>query len=101
MAATAAVLLRLPRIDVGHSPSFRRRRAVNWVSLGATYAFLYMGRYNLTVAKNALARWMSNEAFGTIFFWGTLTYGVAFALNGPLVDRLGGRRTILMAAAGA
>ena len=36
-----------------HSASYRRRRFLNWFPMGLTYAFLYMGRYNLTVAKNA------------------------------------------------
>jgi len=36
------------------------------VSAGMTYAFLYMGRYNLAVAKNALGALMSNEEFGLI-----------------------------------
>jgi len=37
-----------------HGPWFLSRRFINWFPLGMTYAFLYMGRYNLTVAKNAL-----------------------------------------------
>jgi hypothetical protein len=43
----ALVLWRLPKVDLGHSPAFRRRRILNWLPLGLTYAFLYMGRYNL------------------------------------------------------
>ena len=59
-----------------------------------------MGRYNLNVAKNALGAQMSIPDFGTIFFWGTLTYGCSFVVNGPLADRIGGRKTILMSAIG-
>ena len=36
-----------------HSAAFRKRRFLNWFPLGLAYAFLYMGRYNLNVAKNA------------------------------------------------
>jgi len=36
----------------------------------------------------------------TIFFWGTLVYGFAFIVNGPLTDRIGGRRAILTGTAG-
>lgn len=97
----ALVYRRLPKIDLGYSPEYLRRRLINWLPLGLTYSFLYMGRYNLTVSKNALGDLMSKEDFGTIFFWGTLVYGCAFVINGPLTDRLGGRRTILISAAGS
>jgi len=69
--------------------------------MGLTYAFLYMGRYNLTVAKNALGEAMTKEDFGTIFAVGTITYAFAFLLNGPLTDKFGGRRAILIAALGS
>ncbi|MEW6742352.1 MAG: MFS transporter [Planctomycetota bacterium] len=84
-----------------HSPGYLRRRILNWVPLGITYALLYMGRYNLTVAKNALGDLMSKSDFGVIFFWGTITYGVAFVVNGPLTDKIGGRKAILISAGGA
>ncbi|MBU6376804.1 MAG: MFS transporter [Bdellovibrionales bacterium] len=97
----AFVLSRLPKVDLGHSPAFMRRRLWNWLPLGLTYAFLYMGRYNLTVAKNALGDVISNADFGTIFGVGTWVYGLAFIINGPLTDRWGGRRTILISAVGS
>src|SRR5438477_2508250 len=37
-----------------HGPWFLSRRFINWFPLGMTYAFLYMGRYNLTVATWAV-----------------------------------------------
>src|SRR6187200_824577 len=84
-----------------HGPWFLSRRFINWFPLGMTYAFLYMGRYNLTVSKNALGTLMSNADFGTIFFWGTLVYGFSFILNGPLTDKWGGRKTIMISAIGS
>jgi sugar phosphate permease len=69
--------------------------------MGLTYAFLYMGRYNLTVAKNALGSLMTKEDFGWIFGVGTLTYAFAFLLNGPLTDKFGGKKALLLAAFGA
>jgi OPA family glycerol-3-phosphate transporter-like MFS transporter len=84
-----------------HSPAFRVRRFWNWFPLGLAYAFLYMGRYNLTVAKNALGSLMTNEDFGLIFAAGTVVYGFAFLVNGPLTDRIGGKRAMLIAAFGA
>lgn len=74
------------------------RRFFNWVPMGLAYAFLYWGRYNITVAKSALGALMSNEAFGTIFGVGAWIYAVSFLVNGPLADRYGGRRMMLIAA---
>lgn len=92
------VVSRLPKVDLGHSPAFLRRRFMNWFPVGLTYAFLYMGRYNL----NACTGYVFDKAqFSNIYFWGTLTYGISFVINGPITDRLGGRKTILLAAGGA
>ena len=93
------VVARLPRSAVAHSAAFRRRRTMNWLPLGLTYAFLYMGRYNMTVLKDVGA--LSGADYGDIAFWGSLVYGVSFLLNGPLADRWGGRVTILIASAGS
>jgi MFS transporter, OPA family, glycerol-3-phosphate transporter len=109
LVVVTIVIGRLPKIDVGHNKAFRKRRVMNWLPLGLTYAFLYMGRYNLKVSKfafeeipgldgNAL---MGNEAFGIIFGVGTIVYGFSFLINGPLTDRMGGRFSILIGAAGA
>ena len=95
------VLSRLPKIDLGQSKAFQNRRLLNWLPLGLTYAFLYMARYNLTVSKNAFGNLMTNADFGTIFGVGTIVYGFAFVINGPLTDRMGGRKAILIAAAGS
>lgn len=84
-----------------HGSWFMLRRFINWFPLGMTYSFLYMGRYNLNVSKNALGTLMTKEDFGTIFAVGTLVYGCSFLLNGPLVDKIGGKRGILIAAIGS
>lgn len=84
-----------------HSPEFRRRRFFNWFPLGLTYALLYMGRYNLTVSKTALGDLMSKADFGTIFGIGAWVYAIAFLVNGPLTDRIGGKKAMLIGAGGA
>lgn len=99
LGVIALVLSRLPRIELGHSGAFLKRRVLNWLPLGLTYAFLYMGRYNINVAK--ITGIMTKEELGTITFYGTTTYAIAFLVNGPITDRFGGRRTILAAALGA
>lgn len=84
-----------------HNRAFMLRRFVNWFPLGMTYAFLYMGRYNLTVSKNALGALMTKEDFGLIFGAGTFVYAFSFLVNGPLVDKIGGKRGIIIAAIGS
>jgi len=109
LAIVGFVFFRLPSVDVGHSKTYIRRRVLNWLPLGLTYAFLYMGRYNLKVSKYAFGEMqgvdgsplMDNADFGLIFMWGTIVYGISFLINGPLTDRLGGRFSILTGAAGA
>lgn len=132
LVVVAIVISRLPRVgDVKHSDAFRRRRLMNWLPLGLTYAFLYMGRYNIKVSQHAFGDLdlfgmpkldgtcgalegfgvgfpqefctplMTNADFATIFFWGTLIYGCSFLINGPLTDRLGGKFSILMGASGS
>jgi OPA family glycerol-3-phosphate transporter-like MFS transporter len=84
-----------------HASDYRWRCFFNWFPLGMTYAFLYMARYNLTVAKTALGTLMSKEDFGIIFAAGTWTYGVSFIINGPLIDKIGGKLGMLIGTAGS
>ncbi|MFZ5440997.1 MAG: MFS transporter [Myxococcota bacterium] len=100
LGAIAAVLWRLPKVELGHTDSFKKRRFWNWFPLGLTYAFLYFGRYNINEATSAIKS-IDNAAFGTIFAVGAWVYGVSFVINGPLTDALGGRKTILISAIGS
>ncbi len=88
-------------MTITHSRAFRVRRFLNWFPLGLSYALLYMGRYNLTVCKNELGSLMSKESFGWIFGVGAVVYGFAFLINGPLTDKIGGKRAILIAMMGS
>jgi MFS transporter, OPA family, glycerol-3-phosphate transporter len=101
LGVIALVLWRLPKVDLGHSDAFKRRRFWNWFPLGLTYAFLYFGRYNVNALTTALGSKTDNKAFGIIFAAGTLVYGISFVINGPLTDKLGGRITTLLSAGGA
>src|SRR5450631_4102844 len=86
-----------------HSPAYRKRRFMNWFPLGITYATFYMGRYNLNVASSTIMKnfSLSKKEFGIIATAGFWTYAVSVIFNGPLADRFGGRRAILIGAAGA
>ena len=103
LSVVALVLWRLPKVDLGHSRAFKRRRFLNWFPLGLTYAFLYMGRYNFSANAATLNELglIDKQQFGNIDGWASLTYGLAFLLNGPLTDRWGGRATILLSAGGS
>ena len=109
LVVVGLVLSRLPKVDgVEHTDAFRRRRVFNWLPLGLTYAFLYMGRYNIKVSQHAFGDidfngvpMMTNGDFAMIFFWGTAVYGSSFLVNGPLTDRLGGKFAILVGAGGS
>jgi MFS transporter, OPA family, glycerol-3-phosphate transporter len=100
LVAVGIVVARMPKVDLGHSEAFKRRRVMNWLPLGLTYAFLYFGRYNLSAIVSELdkAQLLTKAQFNEIDGIGAWVYGVAFLINGPLTDRLGGRATILIAA---
>ena len=90
-----------PRIQ--HSREFRIRRTKNWLTLGFTYAAMYMARYNFGFANKALSDeygWSRAEV-GAIISAASLIYGLAALFNGPIADRFGGRRAMLLGAAGA
>ena len=84
-----------------HSKDFRIRCFLNWFPLGLTYAFLYMARYNLTVVKGSLGDLLSNQNFGDIFGIGSVVYGCAFLINGPLTEKIGGKKAIMIGSAGS
>lgn len=86
-----------------HSTAFRFRRFLNWFPLGLTYAAMYMGRENFGVVKGLIGNLyhLDKVQMGVVATVGFWTYGLAVALNGPLADRIGGRRAILVGSLGA
>jgi OPA family glycerol-3-phosphate transporter-like MFS transporter len=86
-----------------HSPAFHARRTQNWLVLGLTYAAMYMARYNFSFANKSLSDtygW-SKTQIGAIISAATLVYGISALFNGPIADRFGGRRAMLLGATGA
>jgi hypothetical protein len=86
-----------------HSPAFLNRRTQNWLVLGLTYAAMYMARYNFPLANKALsdAYGWDKAQVGLIISTATLIYGISALFNGPLADRFGGRRAMIIGATGA
>ncbi len=84
------------------SAEFRRRRTINWMSLGLLYAFFYMTRYNYTAVAPLLADLLGwrNTELGVFETMMPLVYGLSVVLNGPLADRIGGKKAFLFGAIG-
>lgn len=88
---------------ISHTDEFRRRRAVNWLTLGITYSAMYMARYNLSLALPFLQKifgW-DKAQIGTIISVAAAVYGFGAILNGPVGDKLGGRKSMIIGATGA
>jgi len=85
-----------------YPPGFRRRRGWNWGWLGLLYTSFYMCRYNLSLANPSISQefGFSREQMGHIISAALLAYALGLIVNGALADRLGGKRAMLIGAAG-
>lgn len=85
-----------------YPPGFRARRGLNWGFLGLLYTSFYMCRYNLSIANKAISDefGFSRADMGKIITAALLAYACGQIINGLLTDRLGGKRAMLIGAAG-
>lgn len=85
-----------------HPPGFRARRGLNWGFIGLLYTSFYMCRYNLAIANKAISDELhfSKADMGAIISTAALAYAFGQILNGLLADRIGGKRAMLIGAAG-
>ena len=82
-----------------HGSWFMMRRFINWFPLGMSYAFLYLARFNIIASQQPLS--MSNKDFGFIFGGGSLVYALSLLFFvGFVVDRIGGRKGIMISTFG-
>src|SRR3954464_8966912 len=88
--------------DMPHPPGFRRRRGLNWAFIGLLYTSFYMCRYNLSLSNRAISAefGFSKADMGTIITVSLLAYAFGQIINGLLTDRFGGKRAMLIGAAG-
>ncbi len=88
---------------MSHAPDFRRRRTQNWLLLGLLYALFYMSRYNYSATSAYLAQVLGwkNAQLGVFETVMPLVYGLSVFLNGPIADRIGGKRAFLFGTIGA
>ena len=86
-----------------HTGKFRRRRALNWLTAGVTYATMYMGRYNLSMANKSLCDtygWSKTE-IGAVISVALAIYGISEMFTGPIADRIGGRKAMIIGVFGS
>ena len=89
-------------IFVPHPPGFRPRRGLNWAFIGLLYTSFYMCRYNLSLANSAISGefGFTKAQMGNIITTALLAYACGQIINGLLADHLGGKRAMLIGAAG-
>jgi MFS transporter, OPA family, glycerol-3-phosphate transporter len=85
-----------------HPRAFRPRRGLNWALIGLLYTSFYMCRYNLPLASSEIRNELgfTKAQIGSIITTALLAYACGLILNGILADRLGGKRAMLIGAAG-
>src|SRR5205085_11777829 len=85
-----------------HPPGFRKRRGLNWAVVGLTYTSYYLCRYNFSYANKAIADefHFTKSDMSTILSLNFVAYGCGQIINGLLTDRIGGKRAMLIGAAG-
>jgi MFS transporter, OPA family, glycerol-3-phosphate transporter len=88
--------------DGFEDPAFQRRRMQNWLVLGFLYAFFYATRYNLSALSGQLTAYFgwTNTEYGVFETMMPFVYGLAVLVNGPIADRIGGKKAFLFGAAG-
>jgi len=81
---------------------FGFRRGINWLVVGLLYTSFYLCRYNFSlVNKNVSDEFgFSRKEVGYIISAWLLAYAFGQIINGLLTDRLGGKRAMLIGAAG-
>ncbi len=83
-------------------PGFGARRGLNWSVVGFLYTSFYMCRYNLSIANKPISdefgftKGDMGDILGAQFY----AYAIGQVVNGLLTDRLGGKRALLIGAAG-
>jgi OPA family glycerol-3-phosphate transporter-like MFS transporter len=83
-------------------PGFRPRRGLNWGIIGLMYTSYYLCRYNFSLANKSIADefHFTKSDMSSIISAQLLAYAFGQIINGLLADRLGGKRAMLIGAAG-
>ncbi len=99
MLLTYIITLYFMRNPLNHSKSFMISRFISWFPMGMTYAFIYFARYNLDTLATAevITKAQKSQISGMGFF----IYALSLFVSGPLVDKLGGKKGMIIASLGA
>lgn len=105
-ALVAVMILFAVGIDLISSSSdrsrlYQLRRVANWLAAGSAYVLFYMARYAGVVINTASTRAMlgcTPSGYGALLSCGLWSYGVCTVLSGGIVDRVGGRRALMLGA---
>jgi OPA family glycerol-3-phosphate transporter-like MFS transporter len=83
-------------------PGYGARRGLNWGVVGLLYTSFYMCRYNISIANKAMSDefGFTKENMGDILAAFFYAYAFGQVVNGLLTDRLGGKKALLIGAAG-
>jgi len=87
---------------IQHPPGFRARRGLNWTFVGLLYTSFYTCRYNFAIANKSISDefGFTKGQMGTIITTALFAYACGQIINGLLTDRIGGKRAMLIGAAG-
>jgi OPA family glycerol-3-phosphate transporter-like MFS transporter len=85
-----------------YSRGFRSRRGLNWGFIGLLYTSYYMCRYNLSIANLSISQEFgyTRADMGKIITAALFAYACGLIINGLVADRLGGKKAMLIGAAG-
>src|SRR5438552_6162934 len=85
-----------------YPPGFRARRGRNWGFLGLLYTSFYMCRYNFSIANKSISEefGFNRAQMGSIITTALFAYACGQIINGLITDRIGGKRAMLIGAAG-
>jgi OPA family glycerol-3-phosphate transporter-like MFS transporter len=83
-------------------PGYGARRGLNWSVVGLLYTSFYMCRYNISIANKSISDefGFSKENMGDILAAFFYAYAFGQVINGLITDRLGGKKALLIGAAG-
>jgi OPA family glycerol-3-phosphate transporter-like MFS transporter len=81
---------------------YKARRFQNWMTIGFLYSLFYMTRYNFSANAPTLQSifgWTKGDLgiFETLL---PLVYGLAVVINGPIADKIGGKKSFLIGSVG-
>ena len=99
MLLTYIITLYFMRNPLKHTKKFMWYRFLSWFPLGMTYAFLYFARYNVDTL--ATAEIISKAEKSQISGWGFFVYALSLFVSGPFIDKIGGKKGMILASLGA